>query len=161
MPGTLRRIARRASGGVPKKPLKKLRWLLVGWARVSVQDLIVPSVLTRNGFWLWSVETWKPVTLPTAWQGRFGQDGSGVVEVAPSVTVVFSTSAARRATAASAIRARAAAPSARATRAPAGSGEHGGKSSTSVRLLSETAAEQGTLARRPRGSVTDGVPRRC
>ena len=117
MPGTRRRIARRASGGVPKKPLKKLRWLLVGWARVSVQDLIVPSVWTRNGFWVWPLETWKPVTLPTAWQGRFGQDGSGVAEVAPSVTVVFSTAAAA-ATAASAIRATAAAPSAMATRRP-------------------------------------------
>ena len=47
--GTRRRIARRASGGVPKKPLKKERWLLVGWARVSVQDLTLPSRGTRNG----------------------------------------------------------------------------------------------------------------
>src|ERR1700759_4122374 len=110
-----RRIARRASGGVPKNPLKKVRWLLVGCARVSVHDLIVPSVLTRNGLLFWSVETWKPVTLPTAWQGMFGQDGSGVSDVAPSVTVVFSTPAAPAA-AASAIRMRAAAPSANAAR---------------------------------------------
>jgi hypothetical protein len=77
--------------------------------------LIVPSVLTRNGFWDCPLETWKPVTLPTAWQGRFGQDGSGVEDVAPSVTVVFSTPAAV-ATAAIAIRASAAAPSAKAAR---------------------------------------------
>src|ERR1700761_8936723 len=86
-----RRIASRASGGVPKKPLKKLRWLLVGWARVRVHDLIVPSVWTRKGFCAWPLETWKPVTLPTAWQGRSGQDGSGVLEVPPRVTVVVST----------------------------------------------------------------------
>jgi hypothetical protein len=36
-------IERRASGGVPKKPLKKERCLSVGWARVRVQALIVPS----------------------------------------------------------------------------------------------------------------------
>src|ERR1700742_3952799 len=116
-----RRIASRASGGVPKNPLKKVRWLLVGCARVSVQDLIVPSVWTRNGFWVWPLETWKPVTLPTAWQGWLGQDGSGVAAVWPSVTVVFSTFAApappaNAATEARAIRATA--PSAKATRRP-------------------------------------------
>src|ERR1700755_770170 len=104
-----RRIASRASGGVPKKPLKKLRWLLVGWARVRVHDLIEPSLLTRNGVWVWPLEIWKPVTLPTAWQGRFGQDGSGVEEVAPSVTVVCSTLAAP-ATGAPAIRGHATGP---------------------------------------------------
>ena len=81
MPAIRRRIARRASGGVPKKPLKKLRWLLVGWARVSVQDLTLPSRETRKGSWAWPLLTWKPVTLPTAWQGSDGQDGSGVVAV--------------------------------------------------------------------------------
>jgi hypothetical protein len=33
-----RRIARRASGGEPKKPLKNERWLLVGWASERDQD---------------------------------------------------------------------------------------------------------------------------
>src|SRR5262249_24560762 len=35
------------------------------------------------------VLTWKPVTLPIAWQGDSGQDGSGVVAVLPSVTMTF------------------------------------------------------------------------
>jgi hypothetical protein len=46
-----------------------------------------------------------------------GQDGSGVAEVAPSVTVVFSTPAAV-ATAADAMTAKAATPSAKATLRP-------------------------------------------
>src|SRR5690348_16287014 len=89
-----RRIARRASGGVPKKPLKKERCLLVGCARVRVQDLIVPLWLTKKGERVWPLLTWKPVTLPTAWQGSPGQDGSGTVAVWPSTTWVLGTSAA-------------------------------------------------------------------
>jgi hypothetical protein len=46
--------------------LKKLRCLLVGWARVSVQAFTLPSLRTRKGRLDWSVLTWKPVTLPTA-----------------------------------------------------------------------------------------------
>ena len=94
MPGTRRRIARRASGGVPKKPLKKERWLLVGCERVSVQDLILPSLRTLKGSDPWLVLTWKPVTLPIAWQGDSGQEGSGVVAVLPRTTVVFEVVAA-------------------------------------------------------------------
>src|ERR1700742_5196494 len=116
-----RRIASRASGGVPKKPLKKRRWLPGGWARVSVHDLIVRLVWTRNGFWAWPLETWKPVTLPTAWQGWSGQDGSGVAAVWPSVTVVFSTSA-PSATATSATRATTIAPRTRVIREVLGMG---------------------------------------
>src|ERR1700760_5105043 len=116
-----RGIPRRPAGGVPKKPLKKVRWLPVGWARVSVHDLIVPLVWTRNGFWVWPLETWKPVTLPTAWQGWSGQDGSGVAAVWPSVTVVFSTSA-PLATATSATRATARTPRARVIREVLGMG---------------------------------------
>ncbi|MFP5388669.1 MAG: hypothetical protein ACLGG5_05140 [Thermoleophilia bacterium] len=92
MPATRRRIARRASGGVPKKPLKKERWLLVGCERVSVQDLILPSLRTRKGSEPWLVLTWKPVTLPIAWHGDSGQDGSGIVAVSPSTTVVWAVS---------------------------------------------------------------------
>src|ERR1044072_5942583 len=82
-----RRIERRACGGVPKKPLKKVRWRLVGWGRVSVQDLTRPAGGTRKGSCDWSVATWKPVTLPTAWQGSSGQEGSGTVAVLPRTTV--------------------------------------------------------------------------
>src|SRR3954454_20893036 len=89
-----RRIAKRASGGVPKKPLKKARWLLVGCARVRVQALIVPSFGTANGSRACPLLTWKPVTLPTAWQGSSGQDGSGSVAVWPRITVVRVTLAA-------------------------------------------------------------------
>src|ERR1700744_3971534 len=116
-----RRIASRASGGGPKKPLKKVRWLPVGWARVSVHDLIVPFVWTRNGFWVWPLETWKPVTLPTACQGWSGHDGSGGAAVWPSVTVVVSTSA-PSATATSATRATAIAPRTRVIREVLGMG---------------------------------------
>jgi hypothetical protein len=63
------------------------------------------------------VESWKPVTLPTAWHGRFGHDGSGIVGVAPRVTVVLSTWAAP-AIEATAIAATAAAASAMPTRRP-------------------------------------------
>src|ERR1044072_8267998 len=73
------RVERRAGGEVTKKPLKKARWRLVGWARVSVQALTRPSRGTRKGSCDWSVATWKPVTLPTAWQGSSGQEGSGTV----------------------------------------------------------------------------------
>src|ERR1044072_5473354 len=83
-----RRIERRACGGVPKKPLKKVRWRLVGWGRVSVQDLTRPAGGTRKGSCDWWVLTWKPVTLPTAWQGSSGQEGSGTVDVSPRTTVV-------------------------------------------------------------------------
>ena len=38
--------------------------------------------------------TWKPVTLPIAWQGSSGQEGSGTVAVLPSTTVVFEVVAA-------------------------------------------------------------------
>jgi hypothetical protein len=38
--------------------------------------------------------TWNPVTLPTAWQGSSGQEGSGSVEVWPRITVVCGTLAA-------------------------------------------------------------------
>ena len=62
--------------------------MLVGSARVSVQAFTLPSLRTRKGRPPWSVLTWKPVTLPTAWQGSSGQDGSGVVAVLPSTTVV-------------------------------------------------------------------------
>ncbi len=92
--GTLRRIASRASGGVPKKPLKNERCLGVGWARVRVQALIVPSRGTENGRLAWLVLTWKPVTLPTAWQGESGQEGSGTVEVLPRTTVAVPGAAA-------------------------------------------------------------------
>src|SRR5436305_9313711 len=88
VPPTRRRIARRASGGVPKKPLKKERWLLVGCARVRVQALIVPSWGTRNGSCVCPLLTWKPVTLPTAWHGSSGQEGSGTVDVCPRITRV-------------------------------------------------------------------------
>src|SRR5664279_4389169 len=84
----------RASGGVPKKSLKKARCELVGWARVSVQALIVPSRGTWKGWLVWPLLAWKPVTLPTAWQGSPGQEGSGAEAVLPSTTVVFSTPAA-------------------------------------------------------------------
>src|SRR6188472_4238452 len=84
-----RRIARRASGGVPKKPLKKERWLLVGCERVSVQDLILPGLRTLKGSEPWPVLTWKPVTLPIAWQGDSGQEGSGTVAALPRTTVVL------------------------------------------------------------------------
>ena len=81
MPGTRRRIARRASGGVPKKPLKKERWLLVGWARVSVQDLIVPSCGTRNGLTRLAVADLEAGDAADRLAGQPGQDGSGVVAV--------------------------------------------------------------------------------
>src|SRR6476659_9921420 len=83
-----RRIESRASGGVPKKPLKKARCLLVGWARVKVQAVILPPLGTLNGSLAWPLLSWKPVTLPTAWQGSSGQEGSGVVAVSPRTTVV-------------------------------------------------------------------------
>src|ERR1044072_6721929 len=81
------RVERRAGGEVTKKPLKKARWRLVGWARVSVQALTRPSRGTRKGSCDWSVATWKPVTLPAAWQGGAGQEGSGTVAVLPRTTV--------------------------------------------------------------------------
>src|ERR1700710_1725709 len=86
-----RRIASRAWGGVPKKPLKKERCLLVGCARVRVQDLIVPLCMTRKGERAWPLLTWKQATGPAAWQGRVGQEGSGTVEVWPSTTWVLGT----------------------------------------------------------------------
>ena len=67
---------------------------MVGCARVRVQDLIVPSWGTMKGERVWPLLTWKPVTLPIAWQGRAGQDGSGTVEVWPRTTVVLGTLAA-------------------------------------------------------------------
>ena len=40
---------------------------------------------------VWPLLTWKPVTLPTAWQGRSGQEGSGSDAVWPRITVVLPT----------------------------------------------------------------------
>ena len=63
--------------------------MLVGCASVNVHDLTLPSRGTWNGRLVWSVLIWNPVTLPTAWQGDSGQEGSGVVLVWPRTTVVL------------------------------------------------------------------------
>jgi hypothetical protein len=41
-----------------------------------------------NGSDAWPLLTWNPVTLPIAWQGISGQEGSGTLEVLPSTIVV-------------------------------------------------------------------------
>src|ERR1044072_8677400 len=82
-----RRIERRARGGGPQQPLEQARRRVGGRARVSVQALTRPSRGTRKGSCDWSVATWKPVTLPTAWQGSSGQEGAGTGAVLPRTTV--------------------------------------------------------------------------
>ena len=88
MPGTRLRIAIRASGGGPKKSLKKARCLLLGSAREMLQAVISPLSVTRKGRFSLGVRAWKPVTLPIARQGSCGQEGGGSGP-APSTSVVL------------------------------------------------------------------------
>ena len=80
--------ARRAVGVIPNLSLlrhvpKKVRCFLLGFERSSAQATILPFLWTLKGRFLPSATRWKPVTLPIAEQGVFGQSALGVCFVLP------------------------------------------------------------------------------